>query len=621
MIKIHTKLYITIWTLLVVASLSWNIYATIEHTLKLAIKEATALFNKDKAFRFWGASHGGVYVPPTNSTMPNEFLAHIPDRDIESLDGKKLTLMNPAYMVRQMMETYEDIYGVKGHITSDIHFRDETKPDNWELKALQAFKEGKNELIEIEDIEGKPYLRLMQPLYADKSCLKCHAFQGYKEGDLRGGVSLSLPMKPYYETQLATIAYLVVSHLFILLIGVFAIKRVSKRLQKEIIEKERSVAKLNETKNYLRYLLDSQPNIVIINDGHKIIDGNRAFLEFTGFASIREFRAKYECICDLFEEREDASYITKEREGVSWVEYIRANEGRSFKALIMKDGKEYRFKINLVYLEMDHKDRNIVTLTDITDIELLNLNLEAKVDEEVNKRRAQEESMIEQSHLAQMGEMLTMIAHHWRQPLNAAVLSVQILQDYYYEGELTKERVDKAVDTVVKRLTELSNTISLLSNLTKKQREARVFQAGKALKNICELSTSELLRYDIKVETDIEEGIELFGSTAFFTQIVTHLLKNAQEALMDNESSQKMIKISFKKDDKKAYLIVADNGGGIDGKIMPKIFDPFFTGKNLPSKVGLGLYVVKKLMEQKFQGSVEIRNIIGGTEAKVTFDL
>lgn len=618
MIKINTKLYLWVWTILVLSSLVWNIYATTEQTLRLAVKEATALFNKDKAFRFWGASHGGVYVPPTNLTTPNEFLAHIPDRDIESIEGKKLTLMNPAYMVRQMMETYEDIYGVKGHITSDIHFRDETKPDEWELKALKAFKEGKNEVVEINNIDGKPYLRLMQPLYADKSCLKCHAFQGYKEGDLRGGVSLSLPMEPYYQTQSLSIIYLIISHLAILAIGLIAIKIVSARLQKEIDEKEQSVTKLNENKNYLRHLLDSQPNIVVINDGHRLIDGNRALLEFTGFDSVAEFRDKYECICDLFEECEDSSYITKERDGMSWVEYIKAHGDETFKALISKDGKKYRFKINISCLNIEYQDRNIVTLTDITDMELLNLDLETKVGEELAKRRAQEESMIEQSHLAQMGEMLTMITHHWRQPLNATVLSVQILQEYFEDGELTKERLDKTVDTVVKSLSELSHTITILSELTGKQKEVKLFDASKVLKNICELSKSELLKQGIELQTEIEDRADIFGSPAFFTQIFTHLLKNAQEALSEKEY-KKRVAVSLKEDGKSTILTVSDNGGGIDSKILPKIYEPFLTNKNKPSKTGLGLFIVKTLMEQKFNGTIEIKNIAEGVSAKATF--
>ena len=90
------------------------------HSRELVRNEARTHFLKDLAFRFWGASHGGVYVPPTERTPPNPHVSHIPDRDIETTAGKKLTLMNPAYMVRELMEDYEELYGVKGRITSLI---------------------------------------------------------------------------------------------------------------------------------------------------------------------------------------------------------------------------------------------------------------------------------------------------------------------------------------------------------------------------------------------------------------------------------------------------------------------------------------------------------------------
>ena len=242
-VRKHAVVTIVGWTVLIALSLAWNIYVTIERTSELAIHEARALFNKDKAFRFWGSAHGGVYVLQTETTPPNPFLAHIPDRDITTEGGKKLTLMNPAYMVRQMMETYEEIYGVKGHITSTIHFRPETAPDEWEKKALLRFEKGDKEVVEFSEIDNVPYLRLMQPLYAQKSCLKCHGFQGYKEGDLRGGVSLSLPVNDYISTEKRSLLNLTASHLIFWLVGVFFIYRHARKLG----EKTDALLAYNET--------------------------------------------------------------------------------------------------------------------------------------------------------------------------------------------------------------------------------------------------------------------------------------------------------------------------------------------------------------------------------------
>ncbi len=106
------------WSFL--CSLSGYFYVSTEkaRTLELAKKEAITIFNKDKAFRMWATGHGGVYVPITDDTPPNPALSHMPERDIVTDQGTRLTLLNPSYMMRQIMEHYEELYGVEGHITS-----------------------------------------------------------------------------------------------------------------------------------------------------------------------------------------------------------------------------------------------------------------------------------------------------------------------------------------------------------------------------------------------------------------------------------------------------------------------------------------------------------------------
>jgi len=207
------------WCLIISSSFLWNNYLTKTHTQEIITKEGRALFNKDKAFRFWAASHGGVYVPVSGKTPPNPFLEHVKERDVITPSGKKLTLMNPAYMIRQMMDEYEKIYGVKGHITSLIHYRPETAPDDWEKVVLKRFENGEKEVQEIQVIDGEHHMRYMQPLYVKKQCLKCHKKQGYEIGQVRGGVSLSLPLKKYQQIEKKSLRVLAFSHLVLFLLG------------------------------------------------------------------------------------------------------------------------------------------------------------------------------------------------------------------------------------------------------------------------------------------------------------------------------------------------------------------------------------------------------------------
>ncbi len=229
---------VAVWSVIILLLAGWSVYSVFLNTSELSLIEARALFSKDKAARFWASEHGGVYVPKNERTPPNPFLAHMPERDIKLPSGKELTLMNPAYMLRQMMSEYETLYGAKGHITSLIHYRPETAPDAWEEKTLKKFETGSKEVIEMSQIDGKPYLRLMQPLFVVKSCLKCHGVQGYKEGDVRGGVSLSIPLTGYYEIQKRALIRQIAAFAVAWGIGLLFIVYMRKRILAIITPKE-----------------------------------------------------------------------------------------------------------------------------------------------------------------------------------------------------------------------------------------------------------------------------------------------------------------------------------------------------------------------------------------------
>ncbi|MEJ2529466.1 MAG: histidine kinase, partial [Gammaproteobacteria bacterium] len=113
----------SIWSgaiLAIFLSDSWHIVLT---TVENAMFEARAYLKKDRALRVWAASHGGVYVLVSSSTQPNPFLRGVPERDIRTPSGRLLTLMNPAYMFRQIMSEFEQDFNVRGHITSLCHYR------------------------------------------------------------------------------------------------------------------------------------------------------------------------------------------------------------------------------------------------------------------------------------------------------------------------------------------------------------------------------------------------------------------------------------------------------------------------------------------------------------------
>jgi two-component system, cell cycle sensor histidine kinase and response regulator CckA len=218
----------------------WFADLELENSKELIRDKAKNYFMRDMDFRLWASQHGGFYVPPSEHTPPNPHLEHVPDRDIETLSGKKLTLMNPAYMLRQMMEDRGDKYNARARITSLNPLRPENKADNWERKSLESFEDGLEEVGEFTVNDGEPYFRYMRPMLTQESCLKCHAHQGYKVGDIRGGVSVTVYAEPYFMQARKQIKYnsFILGLLWLLgFIGIFvntAKVRSHVRKQKEI---------------------------------------------------------------------------------------------------------------------------------------------------------------------------------------------------------------------------------------------------------------------------------------------------------------------------------------------------------------------------------------------------
>lgn len=190
---------------------------------RIAIERAETSINKDIAYRSWVSSHGGVYVPITKETPPNPYLAHLANRDIMTTDGKELTLMNPAYTLRQLLANYSGIYGFEGKITSLKVLNPINTPDSWEVKALIHVEKNHQPYHEFMEWENKPVLRYMKPMDTKESCLKCHGHQGYKVGEVRGGVSVTLPISDLMKEQKSKDLNFVIGFVIFWLIGLLLI--------------------------------------------------------------------------------------------------------------------------------------------------------------------------------------------------------------------------------------------------------------------------------------------------------------------------------------------------------------------------------------------------------------
>ncbi|MCF6271185.1 MAG: PAS domain S-box protein [Melioribacteraceae bacterium] len=247
-IKKYSWVISIVWLFVIIGSIFWNLYNKNLHLNEMAKLEAISSFSRDNAIREWASRHGGVYVQMDKEVLPNLGLSHISDRNIIKPNGDTLSLLNPEFMIRQMFNTVNEEYGLFGRTVSLHPLNQNNTPDEWEKRALLNFEKGEKEVFEFTTINGKNYLRLIRPMFIKQSCLKCHASQGYKVGDISGGVSIAVSMDRIQQTAHSWKQNIALLHsiLFLLVfVGIrFGEKRfirgvhIRKKMEGELIEKE-----------------------------------------------------------------------------------------------------------------------------------------------------------------------------------------------------------------------------------------------------------------------------------------------------------------------------------------------------------------------------------------------
>lgn len=242
-----------IWTSIVTGSFIFNYSSTISSNNNLVLNESRGLFEQIISTREWNSTHNGVYVPITAETPPNPYLEDSL-RDVVTMNGMALTKINPAYMTRQISEINKKYFGIQFHITSLNPIRLANKADAWEAKGLKSFEDGTPEVIELVKEDTISRYRYMAPLVTQKSCLNCHAKQGYEVGDIRGGISVSIPSARFLSVVNKQILMLFFLHFIILVLGIITMLLFYRKLNRyiQIIkEKNRDLENLNATKDKL----------------------------------------------------------------------------------------------------------------------------------------------------------------------------------------------------------------------------------------------------------------------------------------------------------------------------------------------------------------------------------
>lgn len=247
------------WTIVLSGLLAWNLTNEIKKTNEVLTHQARSYFQLIVTTRTWNAIHGGVYVPITEKTQPNPYL-DIPNRDLITDKNLDLTMINPAYMTRQIGEiaSNNDIVGFR--ITSDKPLNPKNAPDPWEAAALNLFSTDMQEQTELIDSgRTKNTFRYMAPLWVEQECLKCHAKQGYKKGDIRGGISVVIKADHMIKTQYNHIQKTIVTYIGIWIFGLLGIGIGMTRIGKERSEREKTIIQLQSALTKIKTLRGMLP--------------------------------------------------------------------------------------------------------------------------------------------------------------------------------------------------------------------------------------------------------------------------------------------------------------------------------------------------------------------------
>ncbi len=243
-----------------------------------------------------------------------------------------------------------------------------------------------------------------------------------------------------------------------------------------------------------------------------------------------------------------------------------------------------------------------------SELEELNESLEERVREEVQAHREKDKLLTQSSKMAEMGDMLSMIAHQWRQPLNQMSYVIMNIESAYEFDELTEEYMQSKVKEANELLEFMSVTIDDFKNYFKPDKEQEEVLLDEVVQKALSLLQKTLNSENIEVVLEIQNTPTLKLYRNEFIQVLLNLLKNARDALNAKEIQEKKIMITIFQEEGSVVLEVCDNAGGIKEEIIKKIFDPYFSTKDASSGTGLGLYMSKMIIENHLGALLEVKN-------------
>ncbi|WP_320035027.1 transporter substrate-binding domain-containing protein [Halarcobacter sp.] len=274
---------------------------------------------------------------------------------------------------------------------------------------------------------------------------------------------------------------------------------------------------------------------------------------------------------------------------------------------------EKKVQVRTQELELSNRELKLKT----SELEHLNNTLDIRIKKEIDNRKKQEQLLIQQSKLAEMGEMISMIAHQWRQPLSALSTIIQNIHLRYSLDKLNKEYLDKQM-TLSNALTEkMSKTIDDFRNFFKPNKEKKAFSIKDAIQQTIFLIDDSFKSNSIKIENQIADDVTIYGFESELSQVLLNIITNSKDSFLEKNIDNPLIVIKTKLIQTHIKIMISDNAGGISESIINKVFEPYFTTKDSYNGTGLGLYMSKIIIEQNMKGQLSVKNINQGVQFSI----
>ena len=346
--------------------------------------------------------------------------------------------------------------------------------------------------------------------------------------------------------------------------------------------------------------------IFIVDKNRKILEANEALCKMFGYS--------YE---ELINQSAEYLHVSNERyQNFAKIAFNKVlnNEPLNLEyEFKRKDG--IHFWVRIAGDSMDSNREVLWTVTDITqrvevekEIKYLNTKLNIEIKQQLSVLREKDRQLQYQARLAKMGEMLSMIAHQWRQPLTAISATTSYMFGKLVVDEFNKDEFIDELQHIEDYSKHLSKTIDDFRNFFKpnKQKEDTTLEA---IINTTLAIVNPLLsnnNVSVKIDYRCNEMINSYANE--IGQVVLNLIKNAEDVLVEKKIQNPTINIKTYKKNNNAVFEISDNGGGIPNKIIDRIFDQYFTTKTTQDGTGVGLCMSKTIIEDNCKGTLNVKN-------------